>query len=294
MERAKPLPDYLAKRYFGWKATDFDKNKAWYQRLAEEGQRPRAMVITCCDSRVHITSIFGAETGEFFIHRNIANLIPPYRPDEDFHGTSAAIEYAVKHLKVSNILLVGHSICGGVQGCFDMCTGNAPELEDQSSFIGRWMDILKPGFDAIYDRKIGPARALERHPLRRAGMLRPGQKHLFGCLGLAAFHLIEQIRDLISKLRVRDYNFTQHHVAQSTPERFFAIPANHPKLLGQLLGTIESEFFHSHLRLSPIMLGLKNRLSSFGFQTDFQVLRKYCLHAATFMLELKGQLRGHA
>lgn len=151
MELARPLPAYLVKRYFGWKATDYDENRAWYRRLAEEGQRPRAMVISCCDSRVHITSIFGAETGEFFIHRNIANLIPPYSPNEDFHGTSAAIEYAVRHLKVSNILLVGHSICGGVQGCFDMCTGAAPELEETSSFIGRWMDILKPGFDKIYD-----------------------------------------------------------------------------------------------------------------------------------------------
>ena len=151
MESAKPLPGYLLKRYLGWKATDFDENSAWYRRLAEEGQRPRAMVISCCDSRVHITSIFGAETGEFFIHRNIANLIPPYSPNEDFHGTSAAIEYAVRHLKVSNILLVGHSICGGVQGCFDMCTGAAPDLEEKSSFIGRWMDILKPGFEKIYD-----------------------------------------------------------------------------------------------------------------------------------------------
>ena len=58
-------------------------------------QRPRAMVISCCDSRVHVTSIFGAEQGEFFIHRNIANLVPPYAPDGDHHGTSAAIEYAV-------------------------------------------------------------------------------------------------------------------------------------------------------------------------------------------------------
>lgn len=148
---AKPLPSYLIKRYQGWIATDYEQNKTWYKRLAEEGQRPRAMVISCCDSRVRITSIFGAETGDFFIHRNIANLIPPYSPNEDFHGTSAAIEYAVKHLKVSNILLVGHSICGGVAGCFDMCTGNAPDLEERSSFIGRWMDILKPGFEKVHD-----------------------------------------------------------------------------------------------------------------------------------------------
>ena len=151
MIHAKPLPSYLAKRYHGWKATDFAENHSWYARLAEEGQRPRAMVISCCDSRVHVTSIFGAETGEFFIHRNIANLIPPYAPDEDHHGTSAAIEYAVKHLRVSNIIVVGHSSCGGVRGCYDMCSGNAPELEETTSFIGRWMDILRPGFDAVKD-----------------------------------------------------------------------------------------------------------------------------------------------
>jgi len=151
MDKAKPLPTYLAKRFHGWKATDYEENRAWYSRLAEEGQRPRAMVISCCDSRVHVTSIFGAETGEFFIHRNIANLIPPYAPDEDHHGTSAAIEYAVTHLHVSNVILVGHSICGGVRGCYDMCTGAAPELEEKSSFIGRWMDILRPGFEIVKD-----------------------------------------------------------------------------------------------------------------------------------------------
>ena len=88
----KPLPAYLAKRYQGWKATTFDENKGWYQRLAEVGQHPRFMVIACCDSRVNINAIFGADSGEFFIHRNIANLVPPYKKDEDYHGTSAAIE----------------------------------------------------------------------------------------------------------------------------------------------------------------------------------------------------------
>ena len=68
MKDAKPLPAYLVQRYHGWKATTFADNASWYRRLAEEGQRPRAMVISCCDSRVHVTSIFGAEQGEFFIH----------------------------------------------------------------------------------------------------------------------------------------------------------------------------------------------------------------------------------
>ncbi|MBY6083222.1 carbonic anhydrase [Ruegeria arenilitoris] len=151
MHHAKPLPSYLVKRYHGWKATSYSENQAWYRRLATEGQRPRAMVISCCDSRVHVTSIFGADQGEFFIHRNIANLVPPYEPDGERHGTSATIEYAVTALKVAHLIVLGHSQCGGVQGCIDMCKGEAPQLEAKESFVGRWMDILKPKFDLVSD-----------------------------------------------------------------------------------------------------------------------------------------------
>lgn len=149
MKHARALPHYLVTRYHGWKATTYAENKSWYRRLAEEGQRPRAMVISCCDSRVHVTSIFGADQGEFFIHRNIANLVPPYNPDGEYHGTSAAVEYAVGTLKVAHLIVLGHSGCGGVEGCYDMCAGNAPQLEESSSFVGRWMDILRPGYDNL-------------------------------------------------------------------------------------------------------------------------------------------------
>lgn len=149
MDRAKPLPNYLIQRYHGWKATTWSENSAWYRRLAEDGQRPRAMVISCCDSRVHVTSIFGADQGEFFIHRNIANLVPVHAPDGEQHGTSAAVEYAVNTLKVAHLIIVGHSSCGGVKGCHDMCAGHAPELEEKTSFVGRWMDILRPGYERV-------------------------------------------------------------------------------------------------------------------------------------------------
>lgn len=149
MDRVKPLPSYLIQRYNGWKATTWSENSAWYRRLAEDGQRPRAMVISCCDSRVHVTSIFGADQGEFFIHRNIANLVPVHAPDGEQHGTSAAVEYAVNALKVAHLIIVGHSSCGGVKGCHDMCSGHAPELEEKTSFVGRWMDILRPGYERI-------------------------------------------------------------------------------------------------------------------------------------------------
>lgn len=161
MEFARPLPSYLVHRYHGWQATTYNENCTWYRRLASEGQRPRAMIISCCDSRVHVTSIFGAEQGEFFIHRNIANLVPEYEPDGLHHGTSAALEYAVKALKVAHIIVLGHSNCGGVQGCLDMCEGRAPELEETASFVGRWMDILRPGYDRVKDSPDMP-NALEK------------------------------------------------------------------------------------------------------------------------------------
>ena len=163
MHPVRPLPGYLVQRYHGWKATSYSENRAWYRRLADEGQRPRAMVISCCDSRVHVTSIFGADQGEFFIHRNIANLVPPYQPDGSQHGTSAAVEFAVTALKVAHVIVLGHSQCGGVKGCLDMCEGRAPELEESTSFVGRWMDILRPGYERIKDTAPEQAtRALEK------------------------------------------------------------------------------------------------------------------------------------
>ena len=123
------------------------------------------MVISSSDSRVHLTSIFGADQGEFFIHRNIANLVPPYEPDGDHHGTSAAVEYAVTVLQVTHLIVLGHSQCGGVRGCIDMCKGNAPELEKTDSFVGRWMDILKPKFDMVADIEDENAQALQMERL---------------------------------------------------------------------------------------------------------------------------------
>ncbi len=149
--RAKPVPNYLVERYRGWRAVKFMDSRAWYARLAREGQRPRAMVISCCDSRLDIVGMFGAEPGDLFVVRNVASLIPPYSPDGLHHGTSAAVEYAVTVLKVANILVIGHQNCGGVAACHDMFSGLAPELKDSGSFIGRWMDIMEPAYNRIAD-----------------------------------------------------------------------------------------------------------------------------------------------
>ncbi|SFD01020.1 carbonic anhydrase [Tropicimonas isoalkanivorans] len=161
---AMPLPPYLVPRYRGWRATTYAENKIWYRKLADEGQNPRIMAIACCDSRVNVNGVFSAETGDIFLHRNIANVVPPYLPDGDPHGTSAALEYAVKVLRVAHVIVIGHTECGGVQGCQHMCSGKAPELETKESFVGRWLDILRPGYERVagISDETEQLRALER------------------------------------------------------------------------------------------------------------------------------------
>ncbi len=148
-ELAKPLPQYLVDRYRSWKTLRFEENKAWFARLATEGQRPRAMVVSCCDSRTETVRMFCAEPGDLFVVRNVANIVPPYARDQAHHGTSAAVEYALTVLRVANIVVIGHSKCGGVAACHDMCSGEAPELMEEDSIIGRWVDLLNPAYERV-------------------------------------------------------------------------------------------------------------------------------------------------
>jgi carbonic anhydrase len=154
--QTSPLPNYLIDRYRAWYMNDFTESRTWYARLAQDGQRPRTMIVSCCDSRVNIVEMFGAEPGGLFVVRNVAGLVPPWNPDHQHHGTSAAVEYAVNVLKVAHIVVVGHSNCGGVHACHDMCAGLAPELEEATSFVGRWMDILRPGYERVAARVAEP------------------------------------------------------------------------------------------------------------------------------------------
>ena len=140
---ATPLPSYLVQRYRGWKATKFVENKSWFKHLAESGQHPRAMVISCCDSRVHVTAIFGSDTGEFFIHRNIAALVPPFQPDGDHHGTSAAVEYAVTTLKVAHIIVVvGAAFAFGWTPCIGPVLGSILALSATEASISKGILLL--------------------------------------------------------------------------------------------------------------------------------------------------------
>ena len=149
MKNVQPLPKSLVESYGIWRDGVFQEKSSHYSKLADQGQSPPFMVISCCDSRLHVTEVFGANTGDIFAHRNVANLVPPYAPDGDHHGTSAAVEYGVRALKVSHLVVIGHSQCGGVQACYDMCTHGLPEEQKDFEFVAQWLEILAPAFQRV-------------------------------------------------------------------------------------------------------------------------------------------------
>lgn len=137
--KLKMLPKSLIDGYWRFRRDRHGPEKGRYQQLAALGQSPTAMVIACCDSRVDVSAIFDAEPGDIFIMRNVANLVPPFESDGKFHGTSAAVEYAATVLNVPNIIVLGHSHCGGVAAYREKRAGKA----DDTSFIGRWLTLLE-------------------------------------------------------------------------------------------------------------------------------------------------------
>ncbi|PZQ86017.1 MAG: carbonic anhydrase [Ancylobacter novellus] len=134
--------DDLLEGYHRFRATSWPDRKALFEKLAARGQRPQTLVIACSDSRVDPSMIFDAGPGELFVVRNVANLVPPYtRPDHDHHGTSAAIEFAVKVLEVKQIVVMGHALCGGAGALID----GTPEAAQD--FLPYWISIGAPARD---------------------------------------------------------------------------------------------------------------------------------------------------
>lgn len=147
MQHIKKLLDgYVAfqEMYFG--ATQ--KAQA-FQQLVKRGQKPEIMLISCCDSRLDPTVLFNCEPGDLFVVRNVANLVPPYNPDSKHHSTSSALEFAVKHLAVKEIIILGHSHCGGILSLLESQTLVDAEERDKS-FIYYWMQIAKEAKEKAY------------------------------------------------------------------------------------------------------------------------------------------------
>lgn len=129
--------DALIDGYRRFRAETWPRERARFEELAARGQRPHTMVIACSDSRVDPQMIFSAGPGELFVVRNVANLVPPYMPDAQYHGTSAAVEFAVRVLKVDRIVVMGHALCGGISA---LLNGAPPEVQD---FVAGWIGIAQ-------------------------------------------------------------------------------------------------------------------------------------------------------
>ena len=139
------LPERLTKGYRTFLDGRFSSERARYQDLASSGQSPSIMVIGCVDSRVSPEVIFDAAPGELLVARNVANLVPRYEPEgTQQHGTSAALEFAVRALKVRHIVVLGHAFCGGIKA---FASDGAPLTT--SDFIGRWMRQIEPAAHSI-------------------------------------------------------------------------------------------------------------------------------------------------
>ncbi len=107
------------------------------QYLSHYGQKPKIMVVACCDSRVDPGLILQCDPGDLFVVRNVANIVPPYEKDEAHHGTSAALEFGIRFLKVNHLILLGHSQCGGIQALLNHDDAN------NNDFINNWVSLIK-------------------------------------------------------------------------------------------------------------------------------------------------------
>ncbi|MBP6690669.1 MAG: carbonic anhydrase [Hyphomonadaceae bacterium] len=128
--------DHLIEGYRIYRETRWPELRSLHRYLADRGQSPKTLVIACADSRVDPATIFNAGPGELFVVRNVANLAPPFEEAPGFHGVSAAIEFAVKQLKVETILVLGHAQCGGVAAALE------ERPRDPHSFLDSWISLL--------------------------------------------------------------------------------------------------------------------------------------------------------
>ena len=151
------FPQRLIDGYGAFLSERLPREQSRFRTLAETGQRPEIMVIGCSDSRVPPEVIFDARPGELFVVRNVANIVPPFAPDEGAHGVSAALEFGVGALRVQHIVVLGHAQCGGVKAFAE----NAEPLSP-GDFIGNWMKLMAPAAQKVPRGDLSAADYLTR------------------------------------------------------------------------------------------------------------------------------------
>jgi carbonic anhydrase len=129
----------LIEGYRAFRSGTYRQNEERYRALAARTQKPKALIIACCDSRTDPAMVLSADPGELFVIRNVANLVPPYEPDTHYHGTSAALEFGITGLGIADLIVMGHARCGGIEALYESDRGNPPKGE----FISGWMSLAR-------------------------------------------------------------------------------------------------------------------------------------------------------
>lgn len=145
--------------YGRFRRSDWKYQRERWERLSE-GQEPQVMVISCSDSRVDPAQIFDVAPGEIFVVRNVAALVPPYETTPGQHGVSAAVEFAVQFLKVKQIVVMGHGLCGGCQAALSRSLHDSPAGE--GGFVANWVSLLDEVRDPVAAEHGTEGREAER------------------------------------------------------------------------------------------------------------------------------------
>ena len=154
LELAGLIEGYRRFRETGWA----ERRERW--AALRQGQEPRVMVIACADSRVDPAHIFDVRPGEIFVVRNIAALVPPFETTPGHHGVSAALEFAVQVLKVREIVILGHGMCGGCKAALSQSLqGTEP---GKGGFIADWIDLLDEAREEVVAQHGTEGREAER------------------------------------------------------------------------------------------------------------------------------------
>ena len=143
------MPEFteLLRGYHRFRADGYPEQKDRYDKLVAEGQNPKLMIIGCSDSRVDPAQIFDVDPGEIFVVRNVAALVPPFEDSPGQHGVSAALEFAVNFLRVKQVVVMGHGMCGGCKAALTRdLYGNAL---GEGGFIANWVGMLDSARDKV-------------------------------------------------------------------------------------------------------------------------------------------------
>jgi len=143
------MSDRLIDGYRAFRENVWLRERARWETLVH-GQSPRTMVIACSDSRVDPATIFSTAPGEIFVVRNVANLVPPFELGGGRHGVSAAVEFAVTQIEVSDIMVMGHGACSGCQAALTRTFEHARAGE--GGFVALWIKLLDDARDRVVAR----------------------------------------------------------------------------------------------------------------------------------------------